>query len=97
MHQSAEGLAVNDSVVIPLKAGSNILIRRNFRSGTAAALIGKGGKGIESAVLLVFQLFSDCHDFPSCEMGNARYSWPVSIPSTVPEVMSVSRSRKGWV
>ncbi len=56
------------------------------------------GEGMGAAFVLpylVSRLLSPPTAYVS--MGNARYSWPTSMASTVPEVMSVSFSRKGAV
>ena len=86
---------MDDAVIVPLEAGAHIHFRGSLLPGATGTLVGKGGKRIEPAVLLVFQFFSNGHGAASYVMGNARYSCPVSIPSTVPEVISVSRSKKG--
>ena len=78
-------------VSIPLITGAHIGVRGFIMYQAAFAAIGKGSKRIQPAVFLKFDFFPDCHGFSSFKTGNARYSWPISITSTVPEVISVSR------
>ena len=94
VHQSAKCLAMDDPVSIPLVAGTDIVIVGLIRGRTTCAAIRKSRLGVESAVFLPLQFFPNGHML-SFQTGNARYSCPVSIPSTVPAVISVSLSIKG--
>ena len=92
-----------DPVRIPLKAGSGIILLQLLPYGPAPALIGKCRLGIQISMFLLLQKLPNCHgnrplyiENMGHTTGNARYSWPVSIPSRVAADISVSRSRKGW-
>ena len=98
VHQAAEGFGMDDPVDIPLIAGTHILLPVLITKGTAPALVGKGRKGVQLSMLLTLQFFTDGHETTPLylsQIGNALYSWPVSMPSTVPAVISVILSRKG--
>ena len=93
VHQTTERLAVDNLIRIPLECSTHILCPGCFRAETSLRFIGKGSAAIQLLMFQCFQFFPQGHFLHSCSTGNARYSRPVSIPSTVPEVISVILSK----
>ena len=61
VHQAAKGLAVHNSVNVPLVAGAHVLLPVRLLPGPSGGPVRKGGQGIQSSVFLTFQFFPYGH------------------------------------